>query len=73
MFGSLCGVDAIIITELLMSVLPLEIARDMRADMQGMMTENILSQGKCVGRENGLSIWMHEEPHWCPFHPVIIL
>jgi hypothetical protein len=34
-FGALCGLEARLVSELLNSVLPLEIARDMQADLQG--------------------------------------
>ena len=34
-FGALCGLDAVVISELLCSILPLELARDMQDDTGG--------------------------------------
>ena len=34
-FGALCGIDAVIISELLNSVLPVELARDMQTHVDG--------------------------------------
>ncbi len=34
-FGCLCGLDVRVISELLSSVLPLELARDMQTDTKG--------------------------------------
>ena len=34
-FGALCGIDAVIVSELLNSVLPVELARDMQTHVDG--------------------------------------
>ena len=50
-FGSLCALDAAFISELLNSVLPLELARDLQTDTSGTFVLSVACPGLCTASE----------------------
>ena len=56
-FGSLCALDAAFISELLNSVLPLELARDLQTDTSGTLAPRATQRG--VRARHNISTCMH--------------